>query len=149
MGLIALLLLSILMPRVMLNAFGPAGPMGQAASLIDDAGAIIWLLAGLIASVQTVFLTVAMRFNVVWVIFYGILALAPCLNILVLLSVSSQATAMLKVAGLRMGLLGVSDEQVMRKLASNRCRQCGYILTEGVATTVCPECGSPSPLSPR
>jgi len=49
---------------------------------------------------------------------------------------------MLKSAKLKVGFFGVSDDEVVRKLSVNRCRQCGYILAPGTRPTRCPECGT-------
>lgn len=105
-------------------------------------GSVVPIVASFAAVVLVSKLTMAMRWNGILVLIFAILAIAPCLNIVVLLIVAARATGMLKTAGLEVGLMGVSDEQVLRVLSQNRCRTCGYILVLGSASTHCPECGA-------
>jgi len=134
---------SILAPLVMPLGIGAAAQAGlQIMVVLTAAWGVVSVIASIVAVVLVAQLATTMRFHIVRTVLYSLLALAPCFNILVLLSVSSQATAMLKLAGLKVGFFGVSDEQVMRLLSANRCRQCGYILMPGVHSPVCPECGA-------
>ncbi len=73
----------------------------------------------------------------------GVLMFAPCVNLLVLLSVNARATHVLKRAGLKVGLFGVSPGQLERVLTAELCSACGYRL-DGNISGACPECGEPS-----
>jgi hypothetical protein len=86
-------------------------------------------------------LLAALGVHVIWRIFCGVLLIAPCINLLLLLVINGRATRALKDAGLRVGLMGVRDDELLRKLSVHLCRQCGYDLT-GNVTGVCPECGT-------
>ncbi|MBX3315452.1 MAG: hypothetical protein KF902_01165 [Phycisphaeraceae bacterium] len=57
---------------------------------------------------------------------------------------SQRVTTGLKNAGVRVGFLGVREEE-LRRLRSGVCLFCGYNLT-GLPTAVCPECGKESTL---
>jgi hypothetical protein len=103
-------------------------------------GAVI-LCAQIGALVMVVRLLATLRRAIIVRVIYAVLLVVPCLGLLALLSVSDEATRVLKFAGLKVGLMGVSDEQVVRMLAQNRCRACGYNLA-GSATGTCPECGA-------
>ncbi len=65
----------------------------------------------------------------------------PAVNLVVMAFASSQAASVLSKAGLRVGIFGVSDREVMAKRNLNLCRQCGYDLTGNVSGR-CPECGT-------
>ena len=75
-----------------------------------------------------------------------VLLFAPCINLVVLLIANRIAIRMLRGAGLRVGLMGVRDEQVVRHLGTYRCRQCGYNLIGNVSGR-CPECGTPTSIN--
>jgi predicted RNA-binding Zn-ribbon protein involved in translation (DUF1610 family) len=101
---------------------------------------VYWaLLISILVSVLR--LLAALRVHVIWRIFCALLLIAPCINLLVLLVINARATRALKDAGLRVGLMGVRDDQLLRKLSVHLCRQCGYDLT-GNVSGVCPECGT-------
>lgn len=69
------------------------------------------------------------------------LLLVPWLNIAVVIALDQLAIYVLRCAGLRVGVLGVSDAQVIRQLDFHRCRVCGYSLV-GNTSGRCPECGT-------
>ncbi|HPM25002.1 MAG TPA: hypothetical protein PLP66_13930, partial [Phycisphaerae bacterium] len=81
-------------------------------------------------------------------VLYTILMFAPCVNLIILLVINQQATAVLRKAGLRVGLMGVKDEQVVRLLGLYCCRKCSYSLI-GNVSGVCPECGTPVGTGPH
>lgn len=56
--------------------------------------------------------------------------------------VGASGTKHLRLAGVRVGFLGVREEE-LRRLSSGVCFHCGY-LTAGLPTAVCPECGKES-----
>ncbi len=91
----------------------------------------------------------ALKTNIVLLIVCTILMIVPFLNLLVLLMENRRATKHLRKAGLRVGFMGVRDEDVVRRLAANLCRTCAYDLT-GNVSGICPECGTlvASPGSP-
>lgn len=104
---------------------------------------VVMIATSVAAAVVVVRLAAALRMHPAMIVIHAILALAPCINVLVLISVSSQATTMLRREGLRVSLLGVSEEDLARVLEPSRCRNCGYILARGVPQLKCPECGAP------
>lgn len=73
--------------------------------------------------------------------------LMPMAGVFILLGVNRFATTALREAGLRVSLMGVKDEEVVRILCSYLCRKCGYNLTGNVSGR-CPECGTPVPQPP-
>lgn len=97
----------------------------------------------LVGLVFTIFLMSALRYHILIRIILIVLMFAPCINLLVLVGISGAATIALRAAGLRVGLLGVRDEEVVRMLGANRCRHCGYMLISNT-TGICPECGQPA-----
>ena len=97
------------------------------------------LLISILVSVLR--LLAALGVHVIWRIFCALLLIAPCINLLVLLVINGRATRALKDAGLRVGLMGVRDDELLKKLSVHLCRQCGYDLT-GNVSGVCPECGT-------
>jgi hypothetical protein len=105
---------------------------------------VVWKLSFLVlvlVVVAVVMMLAAMRRHIVVICLYGLLTFAPCANLVILLLVNSQATRALRKAGLRVGLMGVKDEDVVRLLSPNLCRQCAYDLTGNVSGR-CPECGT-------
>lgn len=89
----------------------------------------------------------ALRTHIVVRILYIVLLFAPCVNLLMLLVANQQATRAMRKAGLRVGFMGVKDEQVVRLLGLYRCRKCSYSLI-GNTSGVCPECGTPTSAAP-
>jgi hypothetical protein len=92
--------------------------------------------------IGTMHMLTALRTHIALRILLLVLMFAPCLNILILLIANQMATSALRRAGLKVGLMGVSDEQVKRVLSGYRCRKCGYSLI-GNTSGICPECGTP------
>jgi hypothetical protein len=116
---------------------------------------MLWLLAMLALSaviiVYVINMLAALGTHIVLRILFVFLLLAPCISLLALLIANRIAISKMRKAGLRVGLMGVSDEQVVRHLGTYRCRQCGYSLIGNVSGR-CPECGTPvaagTPLGP-
>lgn len=69
------------------------------------------IVVGLVGTVF-VFLLAMKVYSTVVGILLGILALVPCLGLLILLMVNGKATAVLKQNGIRVGLLGADLSQV-------------------------------------
>lgn len=74
----------------------------------------------------------------------AIVMIAPCGNFLLLFLINQSVVRTLRKAGLRVGFMGVKDEEVDRALDPSLCRGCGYNLT-GNVSGFCPECGIPVP----
>ncbi|MCP3905799.1 MAG: hypothetical protein GY715_19400 [Planctomycetes bacterium] len=124
-----------------LNAFGVA-PIRY--TPVTAIGLIVVSVAvQLFAVVCVLQLQAVLRVGVGTRILTGVLMFAPCVNLLVLLSVNARATHVLKRAGLEVGLLGVSPGQLERVFTADLCSACGYRL-DGNLSGTCPECGEPS-----
>lgn len=107
--------------------------------LISGVLALLWLIAAVTAIVQTVRLSLASGGNIVLAVIGGLAMLFPVLGLLLMLGVNSRATTLLKVAGVPVGMLGVSASN-MARLRAGTCAHCGYDL-KGIEKTTCPECG--------
>jgi hypothetical protein len=76
------------------------------------------------------------------VVFFACIALAlPITGLVVLLNVNRSATSYLQMGGVRVGLLGVSERELV-KLYAGACSNCGYSLRD-LQGNLCPECGKP------
>lgn len=80
------------------------------------------------------------------ILLYAFLMLVPVLNLVLWFEANARATAALKRAGLRVGLLGARDEDVLSIIDPYRCNGCGYNLFGNVSGR-CPECGRDIPRS--
>lgn len=100
------------------------------------------LVLSLIALVFAVQLMAATGMHILVRALLVVLLFAPCINLLVLLGINHRATKLLRRAGVRVGLLGARDEDVIRRISSLHCRNCGYLLV-GNVSGICPECGTP------
>ncbi len=129
-----LLLLALVMqflPFLSRWSFGPA-----VALLLGLFQLLVYV--GMIVGV--VLILVAISSHLLVTILCGVLMISPCGNLFVLVLVNMSVTRALKRAGLRVGFMGVPDEEVERVLDPNLCTGCGYSLT-GNVTGICPECG--------
>jgi len=128
------------------SAVGELLLFAPGASRLTAQGAVVEVMIMLSVRVAVIAGTVlvlrALRTNVMLLIALTVLMILPLVNLLVLLAENGRATKTLRKAGLRVGLMGVKDEEVVRLLGANRCRKCSYDLT-GNLTGVCPECGVP------
>lgn len=122
--------------------------MIRSSSLLDVVTTLALLVMTISVLVAVVTLTIALRRHVIVTVLYAVLMLAPCINLIILLVINQQATAVLRKAGLRVGLMGVKDEQVVRLLGLYVCRKCSYSLI-GNVSGVCPECGTPVGTGPH
>ena len=97
------------------------------------------------ALIQVTRLCYATGTGIVVTILVAFLMLLPLLNLIIMLVVNVQATGQLKRAGLRVGLMGASPDQLV-KLREGACNGCGYDLA-GLDASICPECGLQKPLA--
>jgi len=106
--------------------------------------AFFLLYAAVLSSilVSVLRLLAAMRVHMIVRILLGVLMIAPCINLLVLMFINGRATRALGEAGLRVGLMGVKDADVLRRMSVHLCHKCSYDLT-GNTSGRCPECGTP------
>lgn len=136
-------LLWFVLALVVLNVLSVVNPVvAPAARPWATGGQFVLMIAVQLAALITIVqLLSALGVHVAWCIVCGLIMLAPCINILLLLAINQRATSALTRAGLKVGFLGVSAEQVERVLSANRCTTCGYLLVGNVSGT-CPECGA-------
>jgi hypothetical protein len=116
----------------------PVPPAVLVLVLLLSAGTLILVITGVVR------LQRAMGNALIWQILAALFMLITCVNIVVLLMINRRATNILKRAGLKVGLMGVSDAEVERVLARHICKGCGYNLM-GNVSGVCPECGKAVP----
>lgn len=69
-------------------------------------------------------------------------AFVPLMVVIDCMFVNGRVTRAMKKAGVRVGFLGVREEE-LRRLRSGVCFHCGYDMA-GLPTAVCPECGKES-----
>ncbi len=117
---------------------GPLAVLNPFAGMVACSG----LLLNLVALVLAIQLMAACGMGLLVRIVLIVLLFAPCINLLVLLGINHRATKLLRTAGVRVGLLGARDEDVVRHISSLHCRNCGYLLV-GNVSGICPECGTP------
>jgi len=144
--LVWMVLLSIVMqalPFVLDAYFSPSA----GARLLYMIAIFAQFAALLLVAVGAIFIMLADGTHVVVIVLAAILLFAPCGGILILLLINRRATRLLRAAGLRVGLMGVNPDEVERILDPNLCTTCGYNLT-GNLSGLCPECGTPLPLTP-
>lgn len=70
---------------------------------------------------------------------HALLMLVPLVNLAVLVAADMRAVRVLREMGVKAGLLGVRNQELVR-LASAACPGCGF-KCRGVAGNNCPECG--------
>lgn len=70
----------------------------------------------------------------------GLMMAVPLANLVLAAVMTSRATGELRRAGLRVGMIGASNDELM-KLEAGHCTGCGYEVAT-IAGRVCPECGS-------
>lgn len=90
--------------------------------------------------IVVVMVMAALRLHVVWRVLAVLSLFFPLANLLTLLFINRRVTRVLRDAGLRVGFMGVADEDVKRLTSGHLCRHCGYDLT-GNVSGACPECG--------
>ncbi len=102
------ILICILLQFVLLGSRFLAPPGMQTAATVAI------LLANLVATVF-VFMLAMKVYNVALGVVFGLLALFPCVGLIVLLVVNSKATNILQQNGYKVGLLGVDLSAIPRK----------------------------------
>lgn len=100
----------------------------------------LFIILTIVSVVMAIYMLHALRTSVAVMIICGILLFAPCINLITLLVVNGMATKALRRAGLRVGFMGVKDEDAVRAMNPWLCRGCGYNLF-GNTSGRCPECG--------
>jgi succinate-acetate transporter protein len=89
------------------------------------------------AVVSMVMLQIALGANPGTIVLYAILTLI--FSFLALISAISQASTVLKLAGAKLGFIGVSESE-RAKITPGNCRGCGYDRTGLELLQECPEC---------
>ena len=117
-------------------------PWGQFHSYVLIGVAIVNIAVYVLMIVGVVLVLIAQGNHPVLIVVCGIVMIAPCGNLLLLILVNMSVTRTLRRAGLHVGFWGVKDEDVERILDPLLCRGCGYNLT-GNVSGICPECGRP------
>ena len=102
--------------------------------------AIVQLAVYVLMIAGVVLLLIAQGNHPVMVVLCGIVMIAPCGNLLLLLLVNMSVTRTLRRASLHVGFWSAKDEEVERTLDPLLCRGCSYNLT-GNVSGICPECG--------
>ncbi|MDO8630091.1 MAG: hypothetical protein Q7R41_06315 [Phycisphaerales bacterium] len=119
-------------------------PLGQFAFVMRWIVIVVQLLITLLIVVGVVRALISQGNHPVIIVLSGVLMLAPCANLFVLLFVNRSVTRTLRRAGVRVGFWGAKPEDVERALNPMLCRACGYDLTGNVSGR-CPECGAEVP----
>ena len=108
--------------------------------------ALFWTVWGLqivlaiIGTIAMARLYMALGENPLVAVVIGFLLLVPVIGLLILLAASSQSSTILKLAGARVGLFGVSKPE-REKLYPGHCKGCGYPRESLEVLAPCPECG--------
>ncbi|MEM9373329.1 MAG: hypothetical protein AAGA55_06775 [Planctomycetota bacterium] len=129
----AVAIVALLFTQIMIAVLAPGAVSGY---FLLGLSLLYWLVA-LAGVVFVVRLQAAMGTGVIGLMVYAIAALL--LTFLVLLAVHSQASTVLRLAGAKVGLNGVSDDE-LRKLVPGHCRGCGYDRVGLEPLQDCPEC---------
>jgi hypothetical protein len=102
---------------------------------------IMYVFVVTIMLISTLQLMRALRMTKVAIVVCAFLLLTYYAGLPLMLGINMMASVALRGAGLKVGFLGVKDEDVVRLLSPNLCRQCAYDLTGNVSGR-CPECGA-------
>ena len=126
----------------LLSQILPLMPWGEYGVVAVIAGLLLQFATYVLMIVGVVLVLIARGNHILMVILCGILMLAPCANLFVLVLVNMSTTHTLRQAGLHVGFMGVNPEEVERVLNPELCSHCGYNLT-GNVSGFCTECGRP------
>lgn len=119
---------------------GGAAGLGGDAALVILPLMLVYLAAIVCVIIGVIRLSKAVGTHIVLAIIAGILLIIPLFGLLIMLRENARATKALKDAGVKVGLLGVSKEE-MKKLLLGVCPKCGYDL-RSLPGQRCPECGA-------
>lgn len=118
-------------------------PYRNVMSIVFPAMLVLFLIVGVLIIVQTVRLAIASGRSPIAAAIAGVFMLVPLVGLLLVASANGRATRLLREHGAKVGFLGVTAGEML-KLTNGYCHGCGYPL-EGLAGTVCPECGAALP----
>jgi hypothetical protein len=104
------------------------------------AAGAVWIGSLLAVWLTTIWMAAALPRSGGLIALFVLTSWMPAVNLLVLLYVNRRVIQALRRAGLRVGFMGVKDEDVVRRLSPYLCLTCGYDLT-GNVSGICPECG--------
>jgi len=128
--------------------WGPLTGYQQVGIILIFGMVLLRLVIYVLMIVGVVLLLHAQGNHILMIVMCGILMVAPCANLLLLMLVNMSVTRTLKRAGIHVGLLGANLDEVERILNPMLCRGCGYDLT-GNVSGICPECGRPIDPQPQ
>ncbi len=120
-----------------LGFFGATPGKSGLLAMVSMVFTVVLQLAVIFGTLQ---LMMALRSHVVVLVLMGLLMIHPMICLIVLVIENTRASRRLRRSGIRVGLLGAQDADVVRMLAPHVCRQCGYDLTGNVSGQ-CSECG--------
>lgn len=106
----------------------------------------VWLYWGVQATLAVVGAIALTRLNIALgesigvAVILGFLLVIPVLGMLILIAAGSQSNTILKLAGAKVGLFGVSSSE-REKLKPGHCKGCGYPRESLESLAPCPECG--------
>ncbi len=131
--------LLILLGVLLLTIIATVGVMvlGGGTPMLDTLFTVIYWLLTVAILVVVVRAQLALGTGVAGVVFYAILTLA--FSVLIVVVTLGQAGTVLRLAGARIGLLGVSVSE-RAKLRPGHCRGCGYDRGGLELLQPCPEC---------
>lgn len=108
---------------------------------------VAWLLV-VAAHTYTVLQGFRLKFalgeNAFFSLLFAVCLAIPVLNLAAIISVHNEAVRLLRRAGLRIGIIGVSERDYNRVYAPWLCLWCDYDLT-GNRSGICSECGNRIP----
>jgi hypothetical protein len=110
------------------------------APMVAMAGSILYLAMAVTTIVFVGRLAHLCGYNIVIVIISSLCMVIPLIGLILVLSVNSKATTLLRLTGARVGLMGVSAKE-MEKLYEGSCINCGYCVRD-LKSDRCPECGT-------
>lgn len=101
--------------------------------------ALLWVAVSITSVVMVVRVALAYGYHPALAVLGALATVVGCIGLLILLLLNQRINTTLKAAGCKIGLLGVSPQE-MNKLREGVCSSCGYSLL-GVPGGQCPECG--------
>jgi len=144
-GVVWLVLASIIVSVLTAFGLGFGGAAPGRTGLLAMVSIVFTVVLQLAVIFGTLQLMMALRSHVIVLVLMGLLMIQPMICLIVLVIENTRASRRLRRAGIRVGLMGARDEDVVRMLAPHVCRQCGYDLTGNVSGQ-CSECGLAIPV---